>query len=134
MSFNEKDLTISPASFEEAMDLQDAIGKALKGTKLELPEDTTADLSPDSFGDIIGAALGVATSKEVRNALFACSARAVYGPAKEKVDRDFFEKEENRGLYYPIMVEVIKKDIGPFIKGLALKFGALDLLKGNNPK
>lgn len=132
MQLNGKNLTVTPGSFSEAMALQKAIGRALKGTKLELPESSTIDLSPDKIGDILGMVLGVATSNEVEDCLFACSARAVLG--QDKIDRDFFEKVENRELYYPIMVEVIKVNVGPFIKGLASQFGALGALVTSSPK
>ncbi len=134
MNIYGKELLITPASFSEAMALQKAIGRALKGTKLELPANAVAEISPDTFGDIIGAILGVATSDEVEAALFACSERALYGPNKVKVDRDFFEQVENRELYYPIMVEVIKANVGPFFKGLASKFGALMGKSGDSQK
>jgi hypothetical protein len=132
MQLNNKELRITAGSFADAMALQKAIGRALKGSKLELPESMTVDMAPDKLGDIIGAVLGVATSDEVEACLFACSARAVLG--QDKIDRDFFENVDNRELYYPIMVEIIKVNVGPFIKGLASKFGALGALAGSSPK
>ena len=134
MNINGKELMVTPGSFAEAMALQKAIGRALKGTKLDLPGDSLTELDPDSFGDIIGAVLGVATSDEVEAALFGCAARAVYGPDKLRVDRDFFEEVANRELYYPIMVEIIKVNVGPFFKGLASKFGALAGKLGGSQK
>lgn len=134
MNINGKELLVTPGSFSEAMALQKAIGRALKGTKLDLPGDSLTELNPDALGDIIGAVLGVATSDEVEAALFACSDRALYGPDKLKVDRDFFEVVENRELYYPIMVEIIKANVGPFFKGLASRFGALVGKSGVNLK
>ena len=132
MQLNNKELRITAGSFADAMALQKAIGRALKGSKLELPESMTVDMAPDKLGDIIGAVLGVVTSDEVEACLFACAARAVLGDAK--IDRDFFENVDNRELYYPIMVEIIRVNVGPFIKGLASKFGALGALAGSFPK
>lgn len=134
MQINGKELMITPASFSEAMALQKAIGRALRGTKLELPENMTAQIDPSTFGDIIGAVLGVATSDDVEAALFACSSRALYGPTKEPVNRDFFEKVENRELYYPIMIEIIKVNVGPFFKSLISKYADLIPKKESSPK
>ena len=132
MQFNESELKITLASFEDAISLQDAIGVALKGTKLDIPSDLKAEVTSDMFSDILGAALGVATSKNVRECLFKCAERAMYG--QSKVDRDFFDLEKNRELYFPIMVEIVKANIGPFIKGLASQLGGLGQLLGNNQK
>lgn len=52
----------------------------------------------------------------------------------EKIDRDFFEAAEHRELYYPIMYEVITVNVGPFLKGLASKFGALAGIAKSIPK
>jgi hypothetical protein len=123
MQINGKELRITKATFDDAMDLQDAIGKALKGTKLELPEDAEAQVSPDLFGSIIDAVLGAAISKEVRACLFKCAEKALYDNAQ--INKDFFEPDANRELYYPIMVEIIKANVGPFIKGLTSQLGGL---------
>lgn len=122
MQINGSDLRITPAGFSDALALEKAIGRALKGTRLELPENVTSEVSADMFSDIIGAVLGVATSDEVESCLFKCAERALAG--KEKIDRAFFEKVENRQHYYPIMVEVIKENVGPFFKGLGSQFMA----------
>lgn len=128
MQIGGKELRITPAGFADAIALQKAIGRALKGTKLELPETATAELSPASFTGIIDAVLGVAISDEVESALFQCSARALVGEAK--VDRDFFETVENREHYFTIMAEVIKVNVGPFFKGLISMSGGLGALFG----
>ena len=134
MQINGKELQITPAGFGDAMALQKAIGRALKGSKLELPENMTDKMDASQLGDIIGAVLGVATSDEVEAALFACANRAVYGPTKEPVTREFFEKVEHRELYYPIMVEIIKANVGPFFKGLSSKFAGLGQMLASNQK
>ena len=61
MQIKGSELKISPAGFSDALALEKAIGRALKGTRLELPETATAEISPDMFSDIAGALLGVAT-------------------------------------------------------------------------
>lgn len=123
-------LKITLGSFAEAMALQKAIGRALRGMKIELPDSVKTDLSADSIGDILGAVLNVATSDEVESALFTCAGRCLIG--NDKVDKDYFEKAENRQNYYPIMIEIIKANCGPFIKGLGSSFGGLGQLLGKN--
>jgi hypothetical protein len=133
------ELKITPASFVDAMALQKAIGRALKGTKFTMPtivEDAkgTVDLAKSDI-DLVGVidlVLGAAISDEVQACLFACSARALLGT--DVINADFFEKVEHRELYYPIMVEIIKVNVGPFFKGLASKFGALVGTSASSPK
>ena len=139
MQLNGKELKITPASFTDAMALQKAIGRALKGTSFKMPSIVTdasgkVDLekSDVDLAGIIDLVLGAAVSNEVEACLFACSARALLG--SDKIDADFFEKVEHRELYYPIMVEIIKVNVGPFFKGLASKFGALVGTSASSPK
>lgn len=124
MNINGKELRITPASYKTAMSLTKAIGRALKGTSLELPDNVTAEISPEKMGDIFNAILNVAISDDVEAALFACAETAVYGPTSEKINQDFFDKVENRELFYPIMLEIIKANVGPFFKGLSSKLSA----------
>jgi hypothetical protein len=136
MQLNGRELKITPASFAEAMALQKAIGRAVKGTRFSMPSFVTGadgkidlEKSDVDLSGLIDLVLGAAVSDEVQAALFACSARAMLG--NEIIDADFFEdnpphgRMENRELYYPIMVEIIRVNVGPFLKGLASKFGAL---------
>lgn len=124
-NFNKSDLDITLGSFDVCFELQDAVTKAIKGNSIAIPNSMDEEFSPSGF---IDAALGTISSKEVRSCLFNCSTRATYRGAQ--VNQDFFEKEENRELYYPIMVEILTKNIGPFIKGLLSLFGGVgDLLK-----
>jgi hypothetical protein len=133
------ELKITPAGFGDAMALQKAIGRALKGSKFSMPTIAmdakgSVDLAKSDI-DIMGVidlVLGAAVSDEVQACLFACSARALLG--SDKIDADFFEKVEHRELYYPIMVEIIKVNVGPFFKGLASKFGALVATSASSPK
>jgi len=130
MQINGKELKITLSSFSDARALEKSIERALKGTRFEIPSITTgADGKIDmektdvDLPGIIDMVLGVATSDEVENALFVCAQRALVGT--DKVDRDFFEKAENREHFYPIMVEIIKVNVGPFFKALGSKFGDL---------
>lgn len=132
-TLNGKRLLITPASFDDAMELQDAVGESLKGTKVNLKG--VAGLTGDSgslldadVGElsgpvetIAGMVLSVVTSRRVKDALFKCAEKAILG--NDKVNRDFFENVENRELYYPIMTEVLKVNLGPFFKRIGLLFG-----------
>jgi hypothetical protein len=139
MQLNGMELKITPASFSDAMALEKAIGRALKGTKFTMPtiiQDGAGkvDLEKSDI-DLVGVidlVLGAAVSDEVETCLFSCAQTALLGTSK--IDRDFFEKVEHRELYYPIMVEIIKVNVGPFFKGLASKFGALAGTSTSSPK
>lgn len=132
MTINGSELKITAGSFQEALALQKAIGRALKGTRLDLPTDAKAEVTTDMFSDIIGAVLGVATSDDVEACLFDCAKRCVIG--SEQITRDYFEKVENRKNYFPIMVEIIKANVGPFIAGLSSQLGALGQMFGKGQK
>ncbi len=130
MHINGKELKITISSFRDARDLEKAIERALKGTRFEIPSiarsaDGKIDLEHTDvdFSGMVDMVLGVSTSDEVEDCLFKCAERAMVG--QEKVDRDFFERVENREHFYPIMVEIIKVNVGPFFKALASKFGGL---------
>jgi len=131
MSFNKKLLTITPASFEEAFDLQAAISNALRGNNIDIPDSMDKDINISTFLD---AALSTIASKEVRNCLMVCAESVTYGKDadRQKVDSDFFSDEKNRELYYPIMIEIIKVNVGPFISGLLsmLKIPNLKAISG----
>lgn len=129
MTIKGNELKITPASFAEAMALQKSIGRALKGTKMELPEDIKAELTTDMLSGIIDAVLGVATSDDVETCLFECAKRCIVGT--DKIDREFFEDPENRQFFYPVMVEIIKTNVGPFFKGLDTQLLGLAQKVGN---
>jgi hypothetical protein len=120
MGFVKKNLKITMASFEEATNLQDAVANALKGNGIDIPENMDAKINVSTFLD---AALNTISDKAVRESLFECAKKALY--LQDKIDTDFFEKEENRELYYPIMLEILKVNVGPFLNGLLSMFGGL---------
>lgn len=135
MQLNGKELRITPASFSDASALQKAIGRALKGSRFDLsslPGSSKEELPPGFLESAIGMILNVAVSDEVEEALFKCSERALLGT--DVINRDFFEAAEHRELYYPIMYEVIAVNVGPFLRGLASKFGALAGIAKSIPK
>ena len=153
MNISGVNIHIEEASFADALALQKALGRALKGQKLDLSGASSDIIKKDSAGnidvgstDLSGAGgiattifnllLGPACSDEVESAAMSCAKKCYTEPGKEKIDADFFEKLDNRGLYYPIMIEVIKVNCGPFIKGLVSSFGDLGaiLTKGLTQK
>lgn len=132
-----KELIVGPASFADAMALNEIIAKALRknGTKFDLSSVDLKNLDLDNIentkiGDIgwaIEHVLTIGTDSSIRNQLFKCAERAMFD--KEKVDVDFFEKTENRKYYYPIMTEVIKINISPFLGLVSSVFSKLEGLK-----
>ncbi len=120
MKFDKKKLRITLSSFEDAFELQDSIARALKGNGLDIPEGKDVDINISTFLD---AALSTIANKEVRICLFKCAEKALYG--EDKIDNDFFEAKENRELYYPIMMEILKENVGPFMNGLLSLFGGI---------
>jgi len=125
MNIGGKELKITIASFDEAMDLKRAIGKSLlsNGINIDLDNISEDNLKNDSVMGILKAIISVGISKEVETCLFNCGARCIIGV--EKVDKDFFEKPENRQWYYQIMLEIIKANLLPFFSGLLSGFSGL---------
>jgi hypothetical protein len=121
MQIEGKELIITPAPFTDAMALQKSIGRALKGTRLDLPASITEDIKSESMADIINAILGVVVDDAVETCLFKCAERAVVGT--EKVTREYFEPVEHRKHYYTIMYEIIMVNVGPFFSGIASQYG-----------
>jgi hypothetical protein len=142
MKIDGHELLITPSSFSDAMALQRAVASALKRTKIDLdglsgdvlPEKTEGgfdleklDLSKLSgvVDTIAGLVLNLVTSEQLETCLFKCAERAVFGTTRLKVDREFFEEVENRKYFYPIMVEVIKVNVGPFFNLAGSMFSGL---------
>ena len=123
MMIGEVELRITPASWANAVGLQKALGRAIKEANLSFDvgdfkklDQAVEKLLPTMANGL----LAVITSDEVESALFKCAEKALVG--NEKVDRDFFEKIENRQHYFPIMIEIIKVNVGPFFKTLSSMF------------
>ena len=139
MKFDKTKLRITPSSFRDAKNLQNSFGKALLKNSLNLgienfnSEDVLkSELSENTIGELIKAVLQLVVSDDVEKSLFACAERVIYDNAK--IDEDYFEDVEHRTLYYPIMFEVMKVNIGPFIESLFSQFGGLSKIIKNIPK
>jgi hypothetical protein len=132
MKINGKELRVTPAPFEDAIELQDAFGRALMSSPLKFDIEgldkenlMESNISEENLGSIVKGLISVVISKDLRKALFKCAERAILD--QENISYDFFEEVENRSLFYPIMVEVAKVNLLPFFKNLFSKSG--DLLK-----
>lgn len=140
MQIGGKELTITPAPFADAMALQKAIGRSLKGSKIDLSGIDADIVGRDAEGNIdlstlrldkangmiqtiANLILNVSTSDEIEECLFKCASRAVIGG--EKVTLEYFEKVENRKNYFPIMMEIIKTNVGPFFGDLVSLLGGI---------
>jgi hypothetical protein len=106
------ELRVTPASFELADELQNEVMRALEKSDITL--DTEID------ANILNPLLSVAGSKEIKKLLFECCKTVLFG--EETVNKDFFEKVENRELFYPIMIEVMRVNLLPFFQGLLSQF------------
>lgn len=130
MTIDGKELRITLASFDDAMDLKDAIEIAVKGGELNISTDVLEkDLSESDFGNILKAVLSVDCSKEIRACLFKCAERAVLGT--DKINKEFFENVEHRKYYYQIMFEVMKVNLSPFFAKVFSLFSGVEGKIGN---
>lgn len=130
MTIDGKELRITPTSFDEAMDLKDAIEIAIKGGQLNISTDILEkDLSESDFGNILKTVLSVDCSKEIRACLFKCAERAVLGT--DKITRDWFEDVNNRQYYYQIMFEVMRVNLSPFFAKIFSLFSGTEGKIGN---
>jgi len=133
MKFDKKLLSVTPSSFRIAKDLEYAIGKALTKSDLNIGDVdidekdlSKSDVSMDTVMSLLKTSLHVLTDSTLETALFTCAGRAMYN--KVRIDEEFFEEIENRELYYPIMFEIAKVNIGPFVGSLFSQFGGLSSL------
>jgi len=140
MKYNKSLLHITPSSFVLANNLKRVIVTEIINSKLNLNLDgkinvkdpLQSDISGETIGSLIQSALQVAVSEDVEKAIFECAKSALYD--KNKIDYDFFEPIETRPLYYPIMLELAKVNMQPFIEGLSSQFGGLTKILKNIQK
>lgn len=115
-----KELIVTPASFSDAMALNRVIAEALKknGIKIDLSSinldsKNLEKIEVGEVGWILEPILTLMTDSTIKKHLFKCAERAMFD--KLKVDESLFEEVENRKYYYPIMAEVLKVNISPFL-------------------
>jgi len=127
--FNGKELDITLGSFQEADNLFKAVCHALKGNKIDIPDSVKSDLSTGQLSGILDMLLSVISDDEIESCIFECAKRCGIGPTHEKINIEYFDKEENRQEYIPVMLEIAKANLTPFIKGITSSLGALDVQK-----
>lgn len=120
------EVVVNVADWDSSVDLHDAVFSEGSLMKLEidfgflkgksLGDVEVADILGVIFRDVAPVVLRLASSKEVRRALFACFARCTYNG--EKITMKTFTPEESRGDYYEIAEEVMKANLSPFFKNL----------------
>jgi len=129
-----KDLRITPASFEDALELQDAVSEALAEKDMTISQEIfQGEIDGATLGTMVKMILTVAKNKRLRESLFTCAASAVY--KNQRIDKEFFEPIATRALYYPIMIEVLKENLGPFLESLTGQLSGLkDMVKTKSPE
>lgn len=133
-------LHVGMAEFQKSSALMQAVLKQLVGMKLS-PADLQRDIS-DLRGDpagimaVVDRAISLATSDDVKKAVFTCASTVKYSPkgneALISVDESLFDDEEfgvqAREDYYTIMFRITEVNCKPFlVKVLS------GLLKPKNP-
>lgn len=120
------ELHVGTAEFENAGALMRAVLKQLVGLKLNV-NDLQKDIeeikeNPSSIMTFIDKAISLATSDEVRSAVFACASTAKYSPkanaALIPVDKQLFDDQEYgiqaREDYYTILYRIVEVNCKPF--------------------
>lgn len=115
---NGVEVKIFPAGIIEAMALKNAIQKELLKVGFDIKKiDLSKEINFDSIKNLF---LTIDSSEEVQKAAFKCLEKCLYG--HEKITMATFDDAEIREYYYDILIECIKVNISPFIKGLVSKF------------
>lgn len=109
-------MVVQGAPFADAKALYQATMLELKELKL----DGSTNLDYNFVKDIVCAGL---SSKKFEAAVQACMKKATYDGLP--VTDDAFEPVEKRQDYIPMLYEVVKENITPFMKGLYAQFPAL---------
>jgi hypothetical protein len=131
-NLNGRELVVNPSPFGLALELKNAVIKALTERKLSVGGtvldalDGKKELNPEMLDGFLQAILAVAGNGEVERLLMECAKRAYIGADKDKIDADYFEEIENRRDYYPIMFHLLKENLEPFFAGAASLFPSLE--------
>lgn len=108
-----KQLEIKVGKYEECLELQQAIAEEAKGISLHM--DTELE-DPNFMKDII---CSLIASKRIMNIVHQLLKNCTY--EKIRIMGDVYEQESFREDFYEIVIEVIKANVGPFMKGLIAK-------------
>ena len=115
------EVNITPAPFQVAMKLKQAVLEAAKESNIDLSKIDIKNLR-ESITPIIQMLLTLDCSDKVNDALFKCLERCTYKTglmvAGEKITRNTFEELEPRKDYYEIAFHCIKENLAPFFQTL----------------
>lgn len=114
-------IKINPAPWADTMALKSAIGKELSSAGLSaLGLDLSKGVQQDiKISDLAQIVLAIDASPLVYKAVFGCLARCTYNG--QRITEATFEDENARQDYYEIVLECVKVNLAPFLKGLLLK-------------
>jgi len=129
---NGKLFKVGMASFEDAIDLKDAVmaelvkidPKLVDLEDLSLQKLAEVEIKGKVLETIIKAALTVDSSKHVREIVFRCMKSSTYD--SEKITMQTFEKADVRPYYYKMFYETVKENLLPFFQNVV---SILDVLK-----
>jgi hypothetical protein len=119
-SISGKVIKINEASFEDCCQLQELIASILAETGLDLNNIDFNNLNEfvknTDIDFILKPILKMISNKEFRQIIFKCLNRSLYD--NERITPELFDIVENRGDYYPIVIECLKVNILPFFSKL----------------
>lgn len=114
---------INSAPFRDAMTLKNAIQATIKVGELDLSKIKSfkeLDIAP-----FLESILAIDSDLNVYNALMKCLVRCTYN--SEKITENTFETDNARQDYYEIVLECMKVNLHPFLKGLIFKLQNLGI-------
>lgn len=113
-------LEMTMLSFEEGLELFQAVSKELINLKLDLGDIDLSSLSESDAGDakefintIKNAVLSMIVSNDIKSCIKNAFKRCLYNNIK--IDESTFEDVESRGDYFIVCWEVLKFNITPFL-------------------
>lgn len=109
---NGAEVVLNIASFKDAMNLKNAIGKELSKSDIDLKK---VDLNTD-LSEMFNIILAIDCSDDVFKAIFKCLERSTYDGFK--ITENTFEDEKAREDYYEVIIECLRINLSPFFKGL----------------
>lgn len=117
-------LEVQQAGFLDGWFLTQAVSeelaKALPGLKMENAQAKVEELLNQDIdvGKLLSIILQLVSSKKVFELLWPCLAPCLYN--SEKIARETFNEEKAREDFLPCVIEILKVNVVPFIKGLSL--------------
>lgn len=123
-----KNYNINPADLKDAFELLDCVAEKLKDSLgVDIKSDALKLEGVDLFDMVIKSGMSLISSKKVREATFKCLTRSLYKDS-QNIDHDFFENEDRRKYFIPVMVECIRVNLSPFLSGAIMKLQELKII------